>query len=369
MSNNGLILHADNPQKLIKAYFIGRNTLESDISIVCKKTMTTLGQKPIEALNDAVLFFNPITNAFASSQYNGATTQYAYSPLANKLKMHPYCKYFCSVKEANDIRCVAAEIAEILKVKMGKDHSLNNAIRVYQKWINKYFTYKVTGEIEDHSAVSLLKRRAGVCQAIASLTVLVFPYLGFPAQYVRGKTRQDDNKETHGWNAIKDGDRWIHADFTFGMNSMSTPQTATEVKKLLFMHNHFWDAGIYNDKAFSYGENVMKELASSTIKLFGDSDSCFLNDVLIEAGTRLLISNEDGSYDICLSKILALIGGACDYQKSTGQLRICLYDHQIVIADGAKYLSKRTGYLKASILLEISEIKESTKDSITIQLK
>lgn len=62
-----------------------------------------------------------------------------------------------TAKEVNDVRCVAAEIGEILHSRLNGRNTLNNAIHEYQKWINEFFDYKNTGSINDHTAIGLLK--------------------------------------------------------------------------------------------------------------------------------------------------------------------------------------------------------------------
>lgn len=253
------------------------------------------------------------------------------------------CKtnYMCSAKECNDLRIIASEIGVLLRKKIKDAKSIYDVLRIYQSWINNYFKYQQTGEIEDHSAVSLLKNRTGVCQAIAAISLLILPYLGLQTQFVSGYC----DGTPHAWNVIKVNDRWIHVDFTFGMAMYITPSTINDFYTYLFKKHHTWEKDEYTNSLLNSNVLRQKQLLSKRIKLFSNIAAIQIGDTLIF--TKHMMK---GEY-IHIMDLLNCLGGACEYVHDKNVLNICLSNKRYEIPNASAFLSKEyPDYVQISVL-------------------
>lgn len=188
LANNEMITFmVENPDGLVNAIQLAQNAQLSHYTITCSNTHKMFGEAPLTELQRAVSLLNNSASDFSKSQLRKTASEYRYYPFPRKVSATFRKIYMSTAKEVNDVRCVAAEIGEILHSRLNGRNTLNNAIHEYQKWINEFFDYKNTGSINDHTAIGLLKNRSGVCQAIAAVTMLIFPYLGYSVQYISGE--------------------------------------------------------------------------------------------------------------------------------------------------------------------------------------
>lgn len=366
--NERMTFIVDTPQGLMNALYIAKNTLMPHYSILCENTSSMFGSSPIIELQKATELANSFGGCFSESQLRLTSNTYKVSS-CNNASIIANRKYMCSTKEANDVRCVAAEIGEILRAKLKGKTTFENALRVYQKWINQFFEYKNTGSINDHTAIGLLTNRTGVCQAIASMTVLIFPYLGFPTQYVSGNACGGSAWGLHAWNAILYNNYWIHVDFTFGVKSLFPPNTLTSINRRAFLLNHSWDENVYSGNSLTGSQTLFDQIKKSKIELFENRKTLIIGNVVIQSEVPIMIGNCQDGHWIALFRLLPLIGGSCEYLPDRNQIRICLCNHQKLIEQADRYMTGSQGYVSVSIIREFADILEGNDKSITIGVR
>ena len=91
-------------------------------------------------------------------------TRYVHDFAKRTLTVTVNARYMSTGKEVNDLRCIAADIAESIKRGLPENTDFFQVIAAYQSWLKRFFVYKKTGATRDHAAVGLLQTRQGVCQ-------------------------------------------------------------------------------------------------------------------------------------------------------------------------------------------------------------
>ena len=305
------------------------------------------------------LFRKEVGDFSAAQQHTYQSSSHMY-PFVRKACLEVAADYFTSAKDANDLVCLAAEIGSKLKEQLGSHPTVEKIIHVYQKWINTTFRYESTGRPEDHSAVSLMRRRTGVCQAIAALTVLVLPHLGLHTLYISGQGGGREGLAPHAWNlirvpaagtdpALEDQLPWHHVDFTFGMNDF-TPHTLTSRSAQAFSATHAWNEAFCTQTVLNRCLRQAKALQSADITLHENKPGWQLGDISVTSPRAILIGSEAQGHWVDLLTLLRFLGGGCEYIPSENRLRIVLHDRQFLVDNGRAYLGGPEGYLKVSVL-------------------
>lgn len=367
--NEKITFMVNTPAGLINALFIAKNALLPAYKISCDNSSAMFGPSPLNELQEVIGLVNSSGGSFSESQLRSISDEYRFYPFYNKASVETHREYMCTPKEANDVRCVAAEIGDILRNRLGENITFDRAVHKYQEWINEFFDYKNTGSINDHTAVGLLKNRTGVCQAIAAVTLLVFPYLGFPVQFVSGDASGGDSWGPHAWNAVKVSNAWIHVDFTFGMKSFYTPNTRSGLEKRFFQTDHRWDETAYSDAALSRSQDVLNRLMESSIELFENKKTFILGDVAVHTETPLMIGNRNDGHWIDVFRLLPLMGGSCEFLPDSNQIRVCLYNHQSIIDGASAYLTGPAGYVNISLIKEFAIILGGSDHAIRFKMR
>ena len=367
--NEKITFMVNTPAGLINALYIAKNALLPAYKISCDNSSAMFGPSPLNELQEAIGLVNSSGGSFSESQLRSTSDEYRFYPFYNKASVETHREYMCTPKEANDVRCVSAEIGDILRSRLGENITFDRAVHEYQEWINEFFDYKNTGSINDHTAVGLLKNRTGVCQAIAAVTLLVFPYLGFPVQFVSGDAYGGDSWGPHAWNAVKVSNAWIHVDFTFGMRSFYTPNTRSGLERRFFQTDHRWDETAYSDAALSLSQDVLNRLMESSIELFENKKTFILGDVAVYTETPLMIGNQNDGHWIDVFRLLPFIGGSCEFLPDSNQIRVCLYNHQRIIDGASAYLTGPAGYVSISLIKEFATILGGSDHAIRFKMR
>ena len=366
--SENMTLFVDSPRGLLSAIVMTQNSMVPTSMVNCESTAKMFKSSPMSEMQMATDYINSIDGSFAKSQLRATAYEYAQHPFMNKASLKITRTYMCTPKELNDVRCVTAEIGGILKTSLGTQYTFEQAMRKYQKWINKYFDYKNTGNLSDHTAIGLLTNRTGVCQAIAAVTMLVFPYLGFPVVYVPGEAKGNGEWGPHAWNAIKTRNGWIHVDFTFGMSNFYTPNTNNGMLSKLFKLDHKWDEKKLAQEKMSEYMKLHDDVRESKITLQENKLTAVIGDVTVRFSEPVIVGNRSSGHWINLFNLLPLVGGACELLPNRNQLRICLYNKDFLINNANSLINKQTGYVRVSALSEFVTILDGNNSSIQFKL-
>lgn len=364
-----ITLSVDTPRGLLNALVISQSAMAPECIVECNGRRNMFGGNPLQELQQTTNYINSIDGSFAKSQLGATTYEYRHYPLLGKASVKINRAYMCTPKELNDVRCVAAEIGSILKANLGKQYSFEQAIREYQKWINHYFDYKNTGRISDHTAIGLLTNRTGVCQSIAAVTMLVFPYLGYPVIYVSGDAKGGREWGPHAWNAILTAKGWIHVDFTFGMSGFITPTTNNAIFAKAFMQDHKWDERCFSPQSMTRYTELANGVFNSCVDLSENKKTIFIGDVAVTTTEPVLIGNMSDGHWVNLFRLLPLMGGSCELLTKTDQLRICLYDKEIIINNASSIIDGSNGYVSVSVINKFATILGGNDTSIKFKAR
>lgn len=168
----------------LSAMMMAENALLRDFSLSCPASL--FGAEPMESAKKAVKSCMTLSS-FPCAQMLKTNTRYVHDFAKRTLTVTVNARYMSTGKEVNDLRCVAADIAESIKRSLLESTDFFQVIAAYQSWLKRFFVYKKTGATRDHAAVGLLQTRQGVCQAIAALSMVILPHLGILARYVCGE--------------------------------------------------------------------------------------------------------------------------------------------------------------------------------------
>lgn len=362
-------LSVDTPRGLLNALLISQNSMVPECIIECNGSRNMFGDNPLQELQQTTNYINSLDGSFAKSQLGATTYEYRQYPFLHKAFVKINRAYMCTPKELNDVRCVAAEIGGILKVNLGKRYAFEQAVREYQKWINHFFDYKNTGHISDHTAIGLLTNRTGVCQSIAAVTMLVFPYLGYPVIYVSGDAKGGREWGPHAWNAVLTEKGWAHVDFTFGMSSFITPSTNNAIFTKAFVQDHKWDERCFSSQSMTKYTELVNGIFNSSVELFENKKTFIIGDVSVSTVEPVLIGNESEGHWVNLFRLMPLIGGACELLTKTDQLRICLYNKEIIINHASSVINGSNGYVGISVINKFATVLGGNNTSITFKVR
>ena len=223
-------------------------------------------------------------------------------------------------------------------------------IYLFDKWVRNNFEYKSTSQIEDHTAIDLLKNRSGVCQAIAATAVLALSYMGIKVLYVTGEGKGSQGWEPHAWNAVKINDRWMYVDFTFSMNSLRLPSTKSGIEEKFFVKTHRWDKKEYSDRSMDSKWKSICWKKEDGININVNADNCCINGVEVRFSSKLLI-NDGNRILVDLVSIIRLLGGGIELISSTGTINVCVFSKRIVLKGAFKYF--HDGYFDQTVLSHI----------------
>lgn len=159
---------------------MAENALLRDFSLSCPASL--FGAEPMESAKKAVKSCMTLSS-FPCAQMLKTNTRYVHDFAKRTLTVTVNARYMSTGKEVNDLRCIAADIAESIKRSLPENADFFQVIAAYQSWLKRFFVYKKTGATRDHAAVGLLQTRQGVCQAIAALSMVILPHLGILARY------------------------------------------------------------------------------------------------------------------------------------------------------------------------------------------
>lgn len=364
-----ITLSVDTPRGLLSALVISQNAMAPECIVECTGGRNMFGVNPLQELQQTTNYINSIDGSFAKSQLGATTYEYRQYPFLHKASVKINKAYMCTPKELNDVRCVAAEIGSILKANLGKRYSFEHAVREYQNWINQYFDYKNTGHISDHTAIGLLTNRTGVCQSIAALTMLVFPYLGYPVIYVSGDAKGGREWGPHAWNAVLTEKGWIHVDFTFGMSGFITPSTNKAIFAKAFMQDHKWNKLCFSPQSMTKYIELTNGIFNSCVELFENKRTFIIGDVAVSMDEPVLIGNAREGHWVNLFRLLPLIGGSCELLTKTNQLRVCLYNKEIIINNASSVINGSNGYVRISVINKFATVLGGNDTSIKFRVR
>ena len=145
----------------LSAMMMAENALLRDFSLSCPASL--FGAEPMESAKKAVKSCMTLSS-FPCAQMLKTNTRYVHDFAKRTLTVTVNARYMSTGKEVNDLRCVAADIAESIKRSLPESTGFFQVIAAYQSWLKRFFVYKKTGATRDHAAVGLLQTRQGVCQ-------------------------------------------------------------------------------------------------------------------------------------------------------------------------------------------------------------
>lgn len=288
--------------------------------------------------------------SFAVAQLSQFSLQMIADPFGRFSRVLISSRYFSTPKELNDLICVSAEIACLLNKNVRDHRNEFEKIYLFDKWVRNNFEYKSTSQIEDHTAIDLLKNRSGVCQAIAATAVLVLSYMGIKVLYVTGEGKGSQGWGPHAWNAVKINDRWMYVDFTFSMNSLRLPSTKSGIEEKFFVKTHRWDKKEYSDRSMDSKWKSICWKKEDGININVKADDCCINGVEVRFSSKLLI-NDGNRILVDLVSIIRLLGGGIELISSTGTINVCGFSKRIVLKGAFKYF--HDGYFDQTVLSHI----------------
>lgn len=159
---------------------MAENALLRDFSLSCPASL--FGAEPMESAKKAVKSCMTLSS-FPCAQMLKTNTRYVHDFAKRTLTVTVNARYMSTGKEVNDLRCVAADIAESIKRSLLESTDFFQVIAAYQSWLKRFFVYKRPVLRATTPAVGLLQTRQGVCQAIAALSMVILPHLGILARY------------------------------------------------------------------------------------------------------------------------------------------------------------------------------------------
>lgn len=348
--NDVLSLSVFTPEQYIRAIRLSQNVF-SEKTTIDVSNYQGIFAKTEETLSDIKLgvtsLYNSLAGSFAAAQLSHYSLNIISDPFWMCPKITISAKYFSSPKEINDLICVSAEIAELLVRKAKNPNDTFEKLCLFDKWVSRNFVYRNTCQMSDHTAIELLKKQSGVCQAIAAVAVLVLSYMGIKVLYVTGEGKGQDGWGPHAWNAVKINGRWIHVDFTFSMNSVSLPCTKSVFEEIAFNKTHRWNKKEFGEHSMDSKWKSINWYAGKRTVAEIDSKSCLISGVKIQFDKVLsLRSNGKGIVDF--ASIIRLFGGGMEINLKTGDVNICVCNKRHVIEDGVRYMND--GYFETSIL-------------------
>lgn len=361
------IMYVKTPQEFFNGIQISQNAFLKSTKIIINNRKNSFSQ-PQQLLNDASNGVSALMSHYGGQFPHAQLSSYSLR-MSSDLFGQSACidilaNYMGTGKELNDFTCIAAEIGELLNQKSRMTHQTIDKLKVFDSWVKEFFTYENKNELRDHSAISLLKSRTGVCQAIAALAVKILPYMGIHAIYVTGQGKGMNGWGPHAWNAVYLDHRWVHVDFTFSLNSLWLPSSQTKYGAYMFSKSHRWSQIEYSEKAMSAKYEMFRKNTSGRIRMLYETGSFEFNGVRIASKSITLMEGYQGKKWVNLFYFLRFIGGSCEWIPEQDALYICLQDHRRVVKNVSKKM--KNGLFDVCLLKTIGTLK--TIDENTLEL-
>lgn len=361
-------MNVSTPEQFIRAIRLSQNVFEEQTVINVMNSGESFARVS-ELISDiqygVTSLYKNTAGSFAGAQLSRFSIQMISDPFGRFSKVIINSKFFSSSKELNDLICVSAEIACLLNRKVRDPESGLEKIYLFDKWVRNNFEYKSTSQIEDHTAIDLLKNRSGVCQAIAAIAVLVLSYMGVKVLYVTGEGKGSRGWGPHAWNAVKINGRWMHLDFTFSMNSLRLPCTKTGIEEKFFRKTHRWDEIEYSSRSMDSKWKSICWNNKKGLKIDVGDNNCCIDGVDVNFSSKLLV-REGNKILVDIASIVRLLGGGMEFIPDTGSINICVCNKRIVLKGADKHF--RDGYFDQTVLAHIWETERINKSKLRITI-
>lgn len=360
---NNIVMKVNNPKGYLTALYLAGNAFLRNVCIDINNKENEFSCHLHKDVQDGInAVFSSTSGFFPAAQIRAYSSRMLYNPFGFSTNVHLDAVYMSSEKERNDFICVAAEISELLIQKCGVGASDFMKVRVFADWVRKYFTYKNNGVYQDHSAAELLKNRTGVCQAISALACVVLPYMGLRTQYVTGEGKGAGGWGCHSWNMVFIENRWIHIDFTFGMNSIGIPMTEGMINKKIFMSTHKWDKKVFSESATETKYKLNSPFLSAKVILYLNRKYFEIDGVKIYTGTIVYYKSNNATW-IKFYELVKYLGGGCEYNVGKDELQVCAANRRYSIKGASKVMDmNQQGIRKESLdAMEINSVEINEK--------
>lgn len=123
----------------LSAMVMAENALLRDFSLSCPASL--FGAEPMESAKKAVKSCITLSS-FPCAQMLKTNTRYVHDFAKRTLTVTVNARYMSTGKEVNDLRCVAADIAESIKRGLPENTDFFQVIAAYQSWLKRFFVYK-----------------------------------------------------------------------------------------------------------------------------------------------------------------------------------------------------------------------------------
>lgn len=123
----------------LSAMMMAENALLRDFSLSCPASL--FGAEPMESAKKAVKSCMTLSS-FPCAQMLKTNTRYVHDFAKRTLTVTVNARYMSTGKEVNDLRCIAADIAESIKRGLPENTDFFQVIAAYQSWLKRFFVYK-----------------------------------------------------------------------------------------------------------------------------------------------------------------------------------------------------------------------------------
>lgn len=337
--NQIIEMNVSTPEQFIRAVRLSQNVFEN-LTVINVMNRGESFARASELTSDiqygVTSLYKNTVGSFAEAQLSQFSIQMVSDPFGRFSKLLINARYFNSPKEFNDLICVAGEIAGLLNKKVRNRSDDLEKIYIFDRWVRQNFKYKSTSQIEDHTAINLLKTRSGVCQAIAAIAVLVLSYMGVKVLYVSGEGKGNAGWGPHAWNTAFVNGQWIHMDFTFSMNSLRLPCTKSVIEEKFFVKNHRWDKKEYSSRSMDSKWKSICWNKENGVNIIINAESCRINGVEVKFSSKLLV--KDGNRILVdLASIIRLMGGGIELIPNTSTINVCVCNKRIILKGAMKH--------------------------------
>lgn len=350
---NSVTMDVNTPKEFLTALSLARNAFLSKVSINLNNHNRTFSKEICKDITDGInAIFSSKVGFFSSSQGRSYSSCMSYYPDGSSASVEINAKYMSDEKERNDFTCIAAEIGELLNKKCKNNATELEKITEFAKWVRKNFVYKNNGVYQDHSAAELLKNRSGVCQAIAALASVVLPYMGLKTQYVVGDGKGAYGWGPHAWNMVLIEGRWVHVDFTFGLNRIKIPMTYSDADIRRFLSKHKWDENTYSNGATEAKYRINKSLFDAEVILYLNQDYFIIDEVKIHTEKPVYYMRENVAY-IRYNEVLKYLAGGIELNQETNDIYICVSGKRHLLKNATDFLDSELCGIRVDSLDEI----------------
>lgn len=123
----------------LSAMMMAENALLRDFSLSCPASL--FGAEPMESAKKAVKSCMTLSS-FPCAQMLKTNTRYVHDFAKRTLTVTVNARYMSTGKEVNDLRCVAADIAESIKRGLPESTDFFQVIAAYQSWLKRFSSTK-----------------------------------------------------------------------------------------------------------------------------------------------------------------------------------------------------------------------------------